>query len=564
MVTFPGEGMLRWLALLVLAVLAACQAVNNTPGPHPEEPDRLDVPALQDGAPVSEPLEPTPSPTAAASPPPVATPAELPVTTSQFRAFWVDAFHPGFKSRREVDQLIRDMQSANANSVIVQVRRRGEVYYSSTLEPRSEDPELEPGFDALAYLIERAHAARPPIEVHAWLATFPIWPVAKSPPSDPRHVYNLHGAGAQGDANWLSWSYDGRQHDGENYSLDPGHPGALRHTVEVYLEVVRNYDVDGIHFDYVRYMDREYGYNPVNVARFNARFGRTGKPDPGDLAWSQWRRDQVTAFVRQTYLRAIAIKPHIKVSAALIAWGSGPVREEEWERSSPMVRTFQDWRAWLEEGVLDLAIPMVYFRYQDPKARVWFDQWTTWAKDHAYRRQVALGISAFMNDVQDTLAQVKRALSPSPNAKPLVGVSFFSYASPDPSTARAWTTITGTSGDWTPLDGRLIRALSSPPGEGQKAVFSEKARVPDMPWKERPDLGHVMGWIEGPDGRPADGATVRLSGPQEASTVTDGTGFYGFVDLPPGSYRLTAVYQGRELSTAATVEVRPGQVTQVK
>lgn len=558
------EGLLRRIAPLALAALVGCQAGDTPPGPLPAGPSGPDAAALSDGNSPGQPSGPAPSPVMAPSPSPAASPTEVALAASQFRAFWVDAFHPGFKTRREVDQLVRDMEAANVNSVIVQVRRRGEVYYSSAMEPRAEDPELEPGFDALAYLIERAHAARPPIEVHAWLATFPIWPVAKAPPRDPRHVYNLHGAGAQGDANWLSWSYDGRQHDGENYSLDPGHPDALRHTVEVYLEVVRNYDVDGIHFDYVRYMDREYGYNPVSVARFNARFGRVGKPDPGDTAWSQWRRDQVTALVRQTYLRAIAIKPRIKVSAALIAWGSGPVREDEWERSSPMVRTFQDWRTWLEEGILDLAIPMVYFRQQDPRARVWFDQWATWSKDHAYRRQVALGIGAFMNDVQDTLAQLKRALSPSPSTRSPVGVSFFSYASPDPSIARAWTTVTGTSSTWTPLDDRLIRALSTPSGDSQKAVFSDKAKVPDMPWKERPGLGHVMGWLAGPGGRPADGATVRLSGPLEASTTADSTGFYGFVDLPPGPYRLTAVYQGRELATSVVVEVKAGQVTQVE
>ena len=94
------------------------------------------------------------------------------------------------------------------------------------------------------------------------------------------------------------------------------------------LNLVREYDVDGLHLDYIRYPERadgqSWGYNETSIARFNARNGRTGRPPSNDPLWNQWRRDQVTALVRGIYLGALAIKPEVKISAAVIPWGDGP------------------------------------------------------------------------------------------------------------------------------------------------------------------------------------------------------------------------------------------------
>ena len=63
---------------------------------------------------------------------------------------------------------------------------------------------------------------------------------------------------------------------------------------------MKNYEVDGIHFDFVRYGSTDgkgrFGYNPSSVSRFNARYGRSGQPAWTDSLWKQWRRDQVTAL----------------------------------------------------------------------------------------------------------------------------------------------------------------------------------------------------------------------------------------------------------------------------
>src|SRR6478672_2377567 len=76
----------------------------------------------------------------------------------ELRAVWVDAFHDGFKTPQQVDELVAWARAANLNALFVQVRRRGDAYFSKSIEPRAEDPDFALGFDALQYLIERAHA----------------------------------------------------------------------------------------------------------------------------------------------------------------------------------------------------------------------------------------------------------------------------------------------------------------------------------------------------------------------------------------------------------------------
>src|SRR5919201_1872735 len=113
-----------------------------------------------------------PTPVPAASPSPFVAPAMGP---PQYRAIWVDAFHDGIKTKKQVDKLIADAQRANVNTLIVQVRPSGNAYFNKSIEPRSSDPGLAPEpYDPLAYVLEKAHAANPPLQVWAWLNTYAV------------------------------------------------------------------------------------------------------------------------------------------------------------------------------------------------------------------------------------------------------------------------------------------------------------------------------------------------------------------------------------------------------
>jgi uncharacterized lipoprotein YddW (UPF0748 family) len=465
---------------------------------------------------------------------------------AEYRAFWVDAFHAGIKSPAEIDQLIRDVRAARANVLLVQVRRRGDAYFNCTVEPRAAELRKQPDFDPLACLIEAARAARPRIEVHAWLAAMPI-ATASAPPAAPEHIYHTHGPAAVGDQMWLSVAADGTLAAEDTLSLDPGHPAAAQHLVDVVLNLVRNYRVDGIHFDRIRYAGRQFGYNPVSLSRYAAVTGASGVPAPADPAWQAWRRDQLTALMRQIYLEAIALRPKLKVSAATITWGDGPASEAEWREGSAITGVFQDWPGWLAEGILDLAIPMNYDREADARQKVWFDNWIEWEKNHRSDRHLVIGLGAYLNSAEATAAQVRRALAPSARGRNAQGVAFYSYAV--------------TNKDGVPR-ADFCRALTGDSPAGARAIFAARARPPLMAWKARPAAGYLKGFVRYPDGRPGDGMAVEISGPVWRIVTAAGTGFYGAAGLPPGRYGITVTVFGQPLA-AAEVDVRAGKVATV-
>ena len=252
----------------------------------------------------------------------------------EFRALWVDAFHAGFRSSNEVTQLLADARAANFNAVVVEVRKRGDAYYSSNYEPKATDVSPQ-SYDPLADLVARAHDtnAGPRIEVHAWIVTYPIWNNSNSNAAPANHPVRLH-------PDWLSQTDAGVIWSGDNYIFDPGHPGVQQHTFNVAMDIVTRYDVDGLNFDYVRYFGNNWGYNPVAVARFNAKFNRTGTPLKTDESWLQWRRDQITSLVRKVYLSAMAVKPQVKISADTICFAPGVTTDAGWTNSANAVSGF--------------------------------------------------------------------------------------------------------------------------------------------------------------------------------------------------------------------------------
>ncbi|MDQ6691951.1 MAG: family 10 glycosylhydrolase [Candidatus Dormibacteraeota bacterium] len=331
----------------------------------------------------------------------------------EYRALWVDAFHEGFKNPRQVDQLISRAHRGHLNALFVQVRKQGDAYFRRGVEPMAEDIDLpQRPFDPLAYLIRRAHSANPPLEVHAWLNTFYV--------SKSSEVYQVHGS------DWGNKTYAG---DVGGF-LDPGVPAVRDYTHEVFMQVVRNYRIDGIHMDFVRYPDGgDWGYSQVAVDRFNHATGHTGKPKPDDHGWEQWRRDQVTTFVRELHEDIARTWPRVKLSGALIAYGKGPESDEEWRSSRTYTEVYQDWARWFADGYLDLGLTMNYDRDSSPKQQGWFRAWTAWEKDHQGRGALVVGIGAFLNYPEDTIAQIRAAMEPTAKGRRPAGIAIYSYAS---------------------------------------------------------------------------------------------------------------------------------------
>jgi uncharacterized lipoprotein YddW (UPF0748 family) len=529
----------------------------------------------------------------------------------QYRAFWVDTFNTRLNSPADVATVIARATQAGANALVVQVRRRGDAWYLDSLEPLPDNVPIERDFDPLRELIDRAHERG--LEVHAFVIVGAIWN-SLTPPTDPNHVFNRHGLDPatgrpfEGRANWLTRTLlaDGTATSvggyrfGNEFWIDLGHPDAADYTLQVLLRLLAAYDIDGLHLDRIRYPEiavsgqtpstgTSVGYNPTSVERFNRAMGRPADavPEPGDAAWSQWRRDQVTAFVRRVYLSVMAVRPRVKVSAAVVTFGAGPAEEAAWVRMEPYWRVYQDWRAWQEEGIVDLMLPMVYKTQHSATSRQAFNAWTTFVAGQQHARHAVVGLGAYLNSLEGTLQQVREAVAPRAEGPAARGVAFFSMAATNaPVLANPLAIPAGRDTPLRTFDDFAAALLTGRTAGGQwlepqagfpGGVFETGAVVPAMPWKTEPAAGHLLGTLRAPDGAPIDTATVivgradegeaPLEGPTgrlSAAVETDGNGVYGAVDLAPGRYVLMITPRGSgTLRSACTVEVTPGGVARL-
>jgi len=457
------------------------------------------------------------------------TPSDRP----ELRAFWVDGFNDGFKTPAQCDMLLHRLRAMHCNAVFVQMRKRADAYYQSHYEGWAQDDAGQ--FDALQYLCGHAHAAGyQRIQVHAWINACAVGGNASAGPLTKQHP------------EWLSLSDTGADFDTESTKIDPGNPEAAEWTYRVYMDVVRHYDLDGIHLDFIRYGGDgktvgHWGYNAVSVARYDTRYGAVGQPKWDDPRWRAWRRAQVTALVRRVYVGATALKPKLIVSAATICWGDAPANDAEYEaKSAAYTEVFASWRDWMREGILDLNCPMTYFRAAKslPKWR----GWNTFAKDHQYGHQAALGVGAYLNPVADTLSMVRDTRAQTAAGHRAAGAVVYCYDTP-----------TGLNGQEVEGDPALFAALPN--------VFTRDVLPPSMPWKVHPSTGALMGTLLSGGGlTPLDGAQVtatRHDGKVRRSGESDGNGWFGFAGLPPGTYHVRAACSGGVYEV--DLRVHPGE-----
>jgi uncharacterized lipoprotein YddW (UPF0748 family) len=443
--------------------------------------------------------------------------------------------------------------------------------------PRTEQLGVTPApYDPLQSLITKAHAQG--IQVHAWIITTAIWN-STEPPQAANHVFNLHGLTKSGADNWLMLRYDGAYRAGSDYVLDPGHPDAADYIVSMYTSVMANYDVDGINFDRVRYPDfttipgytqaSVWGYNAVAVARFQAATGRNDVPLPTDPQWQQWRRDQVSAIVRRVCLESYALKRHVRVSAYTITYGYGPQTQGGWESTRTYAEVLQDWRGWMQEGILDLNIPMNYkrehFTTEPNNQQRMYLEWNEFALFHQYRRQAAIGSALYLNYVASSVTQVRKALAPNAAGYRGMGWVGYSYRSPDCLSVAPY--CPGTVRSTQESRAELTQALTQPSELDPitPPVFAMPASVPSMPWKTQPTTGHLRGTVRTEQGGvPFDQIRLDLfdagTDAPIGSTLTNGSGWFGFVDLRPARYKV--ILDGSRVtgSRVAVATVTAGQV----
>ena len=243
------------------------------------------------------------------------------------------------KQQQELRDILDQLKEANFNTVMLQTRLRGDLIYPSSIETFPEAltgrTGRNPGYDPLAFAIEECHKRG--MELHAWIVTIPA--------GNNRQVKLLGKHSVVRKNRKIC-----KQHQGAWY-LDPGHPETADYLVGIIKEIVSRYDVDGVHFDYIRY--------PENARRFpdketHRKYGK-GK----DL--KQWRRDNITSIARRLHQEVKQLKPWVKVSSSPV----GKFRDTNRYSSlgwNAYETVYQDAQGWLEEGIHDALFPMMYFK----------------------------------------------------------------------------------------------------------------------------------------------------------------------------------------------------------
>ena len=454
--------------------------------------------------------------------------------THEFRAMWVDTWHPGILSSSQVTSLVNTASAYNYNVIIPEVRKAGDAYYDSAYEPRATNISTPYPWDPLGDLITKAHAVD--LEVHPWIVAYRIWDVNwGDPPAS--HIYALH-------PEWAMADTAGNTVDSGYVNLDPGVPGAQDYICKVVLDIITEYDIDGFNWDYIRYPGENWGYNQITRQRFYDEYGYwppTIWSDPHWGVWGDYRRGQVTDLVKKCYLEIIALKPNTAVSVDSVGWMHGDPNVD-YTDTRQYYEVFQNAKSWVEQHIVDINMLMNYKREYDedqaPDYRIWADFIVNNASTNG--RHAVDGQGAYLNSINDTITQMQYDRSIGAQ-----GHATYSYS--------------GTNKDGQPASD-FWNAVST-------NLYTSPVPTPDMPWKTAPTTGILFGTVRDTV-KPIDPiyqswiykATVTAIGPVTGTTTTDATGTYGFMDLPPGTYSITVSKSGYESRTYPYQTLAAGQV----
>lgn len=272
----------------------------------------------------------------------------------EIRAVWLTTVYgldwphqPATDARSRIAQqqalieMLDRLQAANFNMVFLQTRLRGDVIYRSKIEPASKTfsgrwGEL-PGYDPLAFAIEECHKRG--MECHAWFVTFPLGTDKSIKEMGKQSVVRKHPKLC-------------KRHNGEWY-LDPGVPGTADYLLSLVKEIVEGYDIDGIHFDYIRY--------PEEAKKFpdSKLYNQSGKR----RNVADWRRENINRIVYRLYDYVKQVKPWVQVSSSPLGKYNRieQVPNAGWTAYESV---YQDPKRWMEEGKQDMIVPMMYYLHK--------------------------------------------------------------------------------------------------------------------------------------------------------------------------------------------------------
>ncbi|MFQ5435677.1 MAG: glycoside hydrolase family 10 protein, partial [Anaerolineae bacterium] len=211
-----------------------------------------------------------------------------------------------------ITEFMQQIAADNFNAVFFQVRGQAETLYPSPLEPWSKlVGARDPGFDPVALAIREAR--KHGLKFYAYINLLPLWN-EESPPSAPDHLYFKHGPKVALQNSWLCFGEDGKpMRRNEYFYMNPALPAVKTYLKKVIHHFVSKYDIDGLHFDRIRYPGPNYLHDPFTLKYFRADSLRS------PITKDEWARRQLTDLVEDVVAEALLIKPYLVNSAA--TWG---------------------------------------------------------------------------------------------------------------------------------------------------------------------------------------------------------------------------------------------------
>jgi uncharacterized lipoprotein YddW (UPF0748 family) len=298
---------------------------------------------------------------------------------TEVRALWVQ--RGSLASTATIIAAVDMAKLGGFNTLIVQVRGRGDAFYASRHEPRAALLSKQPAsFDPLDLMIARAHRAG--LKVHAWVNVNLVSDA--EPPAARRHIVYAHpewlmvprplaedlGRMNARDPQYLrrlSEYARARSDRVEGIFLSPIHTGAADHVVKVIGDITSRYDVDGIHLDYIRFPNDEFDYSAAALNEFRSDVTSRmtgaerreyasrarGRPlfytEMFPQGWQDFRRARLTTLLTRIRATVKSRRPRAMLTAAVFP-----------DATDAANRRFQNWGAWLESGLLDAICPMAY------------------------------------------------------------------------------------------------------------------------------------------------------------------------------------------------------------
>lgn len=282
--------------------------------------------------------------------------AGTPSASGEMRGVWVSSVYnldypsspttDSDKLKAEADEILDNCVKWGLNAVFLQVRPSGDALYKSDLFPWSKyltgsvGTAPQDGFDPLEYWVEAAHKRG--LELHAWINPYRI---TRSKDTEWNSLPSTHPAKMNPD--WVVKYSDG------NYYFDPGIPEVRDLVTRGAVEIVQNYDVDGLHMD-----DYFYPGTDFNDAAIYQKYGSSFS----NIA--DFRRDSVNQLVAQLDTAVHNIDPDIQFGispSGIWANKSTDPRGSNSSGSEHYVSSYADSLYWIENGLVDYIIPQIYW-----------------------------------------------------------------------------------------------------------------------------------------------------------------------------------------------------------